>query len=243
MNWVLVIGLLMNAIALPIVARRVVFLYRLITSGQPAPGGSRASPARLGAAAKRQVVEVFGQKKLLKWSIPGAAHFFVFWAFLILGTVYIEAYGALFDADFAIPVIGHWAVLGFLQDFIALMALAGIITFAIIRLRNSPERLGRQSRFKGSHLGGRLGRAVHDLQRHLVAVPVPRRGLGARQPALRERRVRLDRHRQPARRARATRRWRSWRASACCCTSASCWCSSSSWCTPSTCTSSSRRST
>ena len=50
-------------------------------------------------------------------------------------------------------MIGHWAVLGFLQDFIALMALAGIITFAIIRLRNSPERLGRQSRFKGSHLG------------------------------------------------------------------------------------------
>ena len=34
------------------------------------------------------------------------------------------------------------------------MALAGIITFAVIRLRNSPERLGRQSRFKGSHLGG-----------------------------------------------------------------------------------------
>ena len=154
MNWVLVIGLLMNVIALPIVARRVVFLNRLITSGQPAPGRVEGVTGRLGAAAKRQVVEVFGQKKLLKWSLPGAAHFFVFWAFLILGTVYIEAYGALFNEDFAIPVIGHWPVLGFLQDFIALMALAGIITFAIIRLRNSPERLGRQSRFKGSHLTG-----------------------------------------------------------------------------------------
>ena len=154
MNWVLVIGLLMNVIALPIVARRVVFLNRLITSGQPAPGRVEGVTGRLGAAAKRQVVEVFGQKKLLKWSLPGAAHFFVFWAFLILGTVYIEAYGALFNEDFAIPVIGHWPVLGFLQDFIALMALAGIITFAIIRLRNSPERLGRRSRFKGSHLTG-----------------------------------------------------------------------------------------
>ena len=30
MSWVLIIGLLMNAIALPIVARRVRFLYRLI---------------------------------------------------------------------------------------------------------------------------------------------------------------------------------------------------------------------
>ncbi len=78
----------------------------------------------------------------------------MFWAFVILASVYLEAYGALFDSHFAIPLIGRWAVLGFLQDFIALMALAGIITFAIIRLRNSPERLGRQSRFKGSHLGG-----------------------------------------------------------------------------------------
>ena len=154
MNWVLVIGLLMNAVALPIVGRRVVFLYRLITAGQPAPARIEGVTGRLGAAVKRQVIEVFGQKKLLKWSLPGAAHFFVFWAFIILGSVYVEAYGALFDPDFAIPVIGQWAVLGFLQDFIALMALAGITTFAVIRLRNSPERLGRQSRFKGSHLGG-----------------------------------------------------------------------------------------
>ncbi len=154
MTWVLVLGLLLNVIALPIVARRVVFLYRLITSGQPAPGRIEGVTGRLGATLKRQLVEVFGQRKLLKWSLPGAAHFFVFWAFLILASVYLEAYGALFSSSFAIPLIGHWAILGFLQDFIALMALAGIITFAVIRLRNSPERLGRQSRFKGSHLGG-----------------------------------------------------------------------------------------
>ena len=67
--------------------------------------------------------------------MPGAAHFFVFWAFLILAIVYLEAYGSLFDPDFAIPFIGHWAVLGFLQDLIAVMALLGIATFAIIRLQ------------------------------------------------------------------------------------------------------------
>ena len=104
MNWVLVIGLLMNVIALPIVGRRVLFLYRLITAGQPAPGVSRASPDGSVPPARRQVVEVFGQKKLLKWTPSGVAHFFVMWAFLILGTVYIEAYGALFTApDFADP--------------------------------------------------------------------------------------------------------------------------------------------
>src|SRR5436190_13787030 len=112
----------MTAIALPIVGRRVRFLSRLITAGQPAPGRVEGVTGRLGAAVKRQVVEVFGQRKLLKWSVPGAAHFFVFWAFVILASVYLEAYGALFDSHFAIPLIGRWAVLGFLQDFIALMA-------------------------------------------------------------------------------------------------------------------------
>lgn len=154
MSLVLILGLAMNAIALPLAARRVLFLERLITSGQPAPGRIDGVTGKIGNAVKTQVVEVFGQRKLLKWSVPGAAHFFVFWAFLILATVYLEAYGALFSPHFHIPLIGTWPILGFAQDFIAMMALFGITAFAIIRLKNSPEKLGRKSRFKGSHLGG-----------------------------------------------------------------------------------------
>src|SRR5512141_2590650 len=106
MSLVLILGLAMNAIALPLAARRVWFLERLITSGQPAPGRVEGVTKRAGSAIKTQVVEVFGQRKLLKWSVPGAAHFFVFWAFLILATVYLEAYGSLFQEGFAIPVVG-----------------------------------------------------------------------------------------------------------------------------------------
>ncbi len=151
---VLILGLAMNAVALPIAGRRVWFLYRLITSGQPAPDRVEGVRERVGEAVRTELVEVFGQRKLLKWSVPGAAHFFVFWAFLILASVYLEAYGSLFDPNFHIPLIGTWPVLGFAQDFIALMAFFGIVVFSIIRLRNSPERLGRKSRFRGSHLGG-----------------------------------------------------------------------------------------
>ncbi len=99
-------------------------------------------------------MEVFGQRKLLKWSVPGAAHFFVFWAFVILGSVYVEAYGALFSPDFHIPVIGTWPIVGFAQDFIAVMCLFGIVTFAVLRVQQSPQRLGRKSRFDRSHTGG-----------------------------------------------------------------------------------------
>src|SRR5687767_8780942 len=146
----------MTIVALAIAALRVAFLYRLITSGQPAPDRIKNVVGRLGETAKAQVVEVFGQRKLLKWSIPGAAHFFVFWAFVILGTVYVEAYGILIsrNPEWAIPIVGHWDALGFLQDFIAIMAVVGIAVFAVIRLQNNPERLGRKSRFAGSHLGG-----------------------------------------------------------------------------------------
>jgi Fe-S oxidoreductase len=158
---VLILGLLLNVIALPIAGRRIVFLYRLVTSGQPAPDRIQGVTGKLGRAVKSQLVEVFGQKKLLKWSVPGAAHFFVFWAFVILATVYLEAYGNLLGIlvgrdrlDWAIPLVGHWAVLGFLQDFIAVMALLGLATFVWIRLRNAPKDLGRRSRFFGSHLAG-----------------------------------------------------------------------------------------
>ncbi len=154
MSTVLVLGLLLNAIVLPIAGKRVVFLYKLITSGQPAPDRVEGVTSRIGSSIKTQIVEVFGQKKLLKWSIPGAAHFFVFWAFLILASVYLEAYGSLFKPGFAIPIIGKWDALGFLQDFIAVMALVGLATFAIIRIKNAPSRLGRKSRFSYSHLGG-----------------------------------------------------------------------------------------
>jgi Fe-S oxidoreductase len=152
---VLIIGLLLNAIVLPLAGRRVWFLYRLVTSGQPAPDRIQGVTGKIGTAVKSQVVEVFGQKKLLKWSVPGAAHFFVFWAFVILATVYLEAYVVLLtrDPQWNWFVFGNWSVLGFVQDFIAVMALVGIGVFWAIRLRNQPKQLGRKSRFFGSHLG------------------------------------------------------------------------------------------
>ncbi|MDP9467071.1 MAG: Fe-S oxidoreductase, partial [Actinomycetota bacterium] len=143
----LVLGLLITAVALAVAARRIFFLYRMIAAGQPSPGRLAGWPKRLVG----QVVEVFGQARLLKWSVPGIAHFFVFWGFIILTFTIIEAFGALFDADFAIPVIGKSPVLGFLEDFFGVAVLLGLIAFAIIRLRSKPAAVGRDSRFYGSH--------------------------------------------------------------------------------------------
>ena len=62
MTAVLVIGLLMTAIALPLAARRVSWIYRLVSSGQPAPDRVEDVTRRTAAAVRSQVVEVFGQQ-------------------------------------------------------------------------------------------------------------------------------------------------------------------------------------
>jgi Fe-S oxidoreductase len=149
----LILGLLLTAVVLAFAAKRVLFLVKLISSGQKTIDED-ARKDDLKTRITTQFTEVFGQTRLLKWSLPGIAHFFTMWGFFVLASVYLEAYGVLFSPKFAIPIVGHWAVLGFLQDFFALAVLLGIITFSIIRLRSEPKEYGRDSRFYGSHTGG-----------------------------------------------------------------------------------------
>jgi Fe-S oxidoreductase len=145
------VGLVLTVVAFAIVGRRLWWLKRLALSGQPAPERIEAAREHLGTDLKVQATEVIGQRKLLQWSVPGAAHAATFWGFLVLLLTIIEAYGALFSRTFAIPGIGHWAVIGFLEDLFSVGVLAGIATFSVIRLRNDPHREGRASRFFGSH--------------------------------------------------------------------------------------------
>jgi Fe-S oxidoreductase len=149
----LIVGLSMTAIVLVFAARRVMWLTNLIRSGQKT-SDEHGRKDNLNTRITTQIKEVFGQTRLLRWSIPGLAHFFTMWGFFVLASVYLEAYGVLFQPNFHIPLIGRWGVLGFLQDFFALAVLLGIITFSIIRLRSEPKEHGRESRFYGSHTGG-----------------------------------------------------------------------------------------
>ena len=155
--WVLVIGLLGTVVALAITGRRVRYLFRLITSGQPAPDRVAGVTKRLGRAVSHpgdrgvrpeeaaQVVDPRRRALLRVLGVPDPRH----------GLPRGVRHPAL-----AQPRAGrsrssaHWDLLGFAQDFIAIMALVGIVTFAAIRLRETPEKLGRKSRFTGSHLGG-----------------------------------------------------------------------------------------
>ena len=145
----IIIGLGVSIICFAVAGRRFFWLSKLIRSGKPAPrrwqGFRKVSEA--------EVVEVAGQKKLLKWTVPGLAHFFTMWGFTVLITTIIEAYGGLFNRDFHIPFIGQSNWLAFTEDFFSVAVLVSLVVFTIIRIKNAPARKDRASRFYGSHLG------------------------------------------------------------------------------------------
>ena len=149
----MIVGLVLTVAAFAIFGRRLWWLKRLAFSGQPAPERVAAVRTHPGRDVETQLTEVVGQRKLLKWSVPGAAHAATFWGFIVLLLTIIEAYGDLFSRTFAIPGIGHWAAIGFLEDLFSVGVLCGLATFTVIRLRSDPHKEGRKSRFFGSHTG------------------------------------------------------------------------------------------
>jgi Fe-S oxidoreductase len=144
------LGLVVTAAGFGIAGRRFHWLSRLIRSGKPAPERVRGS---ILPKAEAELTEVAGQRKLLQWTIPGVAHFFTMWGFTILLLTIIEAYGALFQKTFHIPLIGTWNWIGAVEDFFAFAVLVALVTFSIIRVKNAPSRRERASRFYGSHTG------------------------------------------------------------------------------------------
>ena len=146
----IILGMGVTLVGFAIAGRRFHWLSKLIRAGKPAPERVRGS---ILPKAEAEVTEVAGQRKLLQWTIPGLAHFFTMWGFTVLLLTIIEAYGALFDRDFFIPLLGHWQWIGFLEDFFAVAVLISLGVFTVIRFQNAPAKKQRQSRFYGSHTG------------------------------------------------------------------------------------------
>ena len=140
-------------------ARRGSYLVALTRAARPNP--ARSVGAAFRANLRNAIVNIFGNRKLLKWSVPGIAHFWVMWAFFVLQTTLLEAAGELYvGPEFQLPLLNRIAidgvtaydVLGFLQDSLGLLSMIGIAVFAGIRLAQDPRSSGRGSRFARSNL-------------------------------------------------------------------------------------------
>ena len=103
---------------------------------------------RWGERIKALVVYVAAQKRLFRFLIPGTAHFFIFWGFLILFPTILQAVveglTAFTGEVYSVP-LAHFGPVMLLKDLLALFVIAAVIYDLYVRIVVDPER------YKGSH--------------------------------------------------------------------------------------------
>ncbi|MBB5871075.1 Fe-S oxidoreductase [Allocatelliglobosispora scoriae] len=137
------LALIISVVAVVLVARTVVAMVRIIKLGQPDPSRLLDKGVRL----KTMLRETLLHTRMLRWTVVGAAHWFVFVAFGSLLFTLIEAYGEVVSPTFEIPIIGEWTIYGLVMEAIAALGLISILVLIGIRLRTVRSA---RNRFAGS---------------------------------------------------------------------------------------------
>ncbi|RGC68866.1 succinate dehydrogenase/fumarate reductase iron-sulfur subunit [Micromonospora sp. MW-13] len=135
-----------TAVAVWLAARAVMKMVAVIRLGQPDP--ERFTDR--GARTKTMLAETAGHTRMLRWSVVGAAHWFVMVGFIVLSLLVLEAYFEVVSPTGGLPLIGGLAVYGLVTELIAVLGVVGILVLITIRVRNRPTRPGGRSRFTGS---------------------------------------------------------------------------------------------
>jgi Fe-S oxidoreductase len=141
-----ILAVAITAVALWLAARAVLRMVSVIRLGQPDPERF-GNP---GTRTKTMLTETVGHTRMLRWSVVGAAHWFVMVAFVVLSLLVLEAYFEVVTPTGGLPVIGGWTVYGLVTEIIGVLGLAGILVLIGIRLTNRPANSARRSRFTGS---------------------------------------------------------------------------------------------
>src|SRR5215469_4781980 len=117
-------------------ALRIRQLIRLMRLGRPENRFDH-----LGARIKYFVLMVLGQRGVLRDPLPGIAHFFTFWAFIIIQLDALNLWAQGFH--FTLPVISSrpFAVI---LDIFVILAFVALIEFAYRRLVLRPKQLESQ---------------------------------------------------------------------------------------------------
>jgi len=141
-----IVGLAVTAVAIVLVVRAAARIIEVVRLGQPDPTRT-ANPLR---RTRTMLTETLGHTRMLKWTVVGTAHWFVFVAFGALLFTLAEAFGEIFSPSFRLPIIGTWDVYGVVMELIAALCGVGILVLIGIRLANRPSRARGRSRFAGS---------------------------------------------------------------------------------------------
>ncbi|MET7349139.1 (Fe-S)-binding protein [Streptomyces mirabilis] len=147
----IIVSLVLAVVGVALFSRAIAQIYRFVRLGQDVPAGTRTDDWT--ARTVTVVREFLGHTRMNRWGVVGVAHWFVAVGFFSLVATLVNAFGQLFQADWTLPIIGHWLPYEIFVEFIGLMTTLGILTLIVIRQLSRPDRPGRKSRFAGSNAG------------------------------------------------------------------------------------------
>ncbi|MER5178797.1 (Fe-S)-binding protein [Streptomyces sp. NPDC002896] len=147
----IIVSLVLAVVGVALFGRAIAQIYRFVRLGQDVPAGTRTDD--WAARTVTVVREFLGHTRMNRWGVVGVAHWFVAVGFFSLVLTLVNALGQLFQADWVLPVIGHWLPYEMFVEFIGTMTTLGILTLIVIRQLSLPTRAGRKSRFAGSNFG------------------------------------------------------------------------------------------
>ena len=143
----IVVSLAFAAVGLALFVKAIRHILAVVKLGQPAPNRSNEPAARTLTLVK----ETLGHTRMLQWTAVGVGHWFVFVGFGLLFFTLLTAFGQLFDAGFALPLIGHFFLFEWATELFTWAMLIAIVAFIGYRATRPKERTrGPKGRFYGS---------------------------------------------------------------------------------------------
>ena len=143
----IVVSLAIAAVGIALFVQAIRSMVATIRIGQPAAGRTDPPAAR----SMNMLKETLGHTRMLQWTAMGVGHWFVFIGFGLLFLTLVTAFGQLFDAHFALPLIGHFFLFEWVSEFFTVAMLVAIVAFIGYRVSRPKERTrGPKGRFFGS---------------------------------------------------------------------------------------------
>ncbi len=141
-----VVSIAIALVGITLFVKAIRQIIGVLKTGQPAHRTD--NPA---ARAVTLVRETLGHTRMLQWTWVGAAHWFIMVGFGLLFFTLVTAFGQLFDAHFALPLIGHFFLWEWVSELFTFVMLVGIVGFIYYRAtRPSQRERGPKGRFFGS---------------------------------------------------------------------------------------------
>ncbi|WP_347351035.1 (Fe-S)-binding protein [Intrasporangium sp.] len=145
----IVVSLAVTVVAIALFVKTVNHFLSTFRLGQP-----EVRTDQPGLRTRTLVREFLGHTRMSRLPLVAVAHWFTMISFGVLFLQLVNAFGQVFTADFALPLIGHWLPYEWVTEFFAWAGFVGILVLIVIRQvkhpRSAPGDRGRRSRFFGS---------------------------------------------------------------------------------------------